>query len=50
MALSHHADLLIMDEPTSGLDPLVRNELMEILLEFMKEDGKKRVFLYPHNF
>jgi ABC-2 type transport system ATP-binding protein len=26
VALSHHAELLIMDEPTSGLDPLVRSE------------------------
>ena len=25
LALSHHAELLIMDEPTSGLDPLVRS-------------------------
>lgn len=44
LALSHRADLLIMDEPTSGLDPLVRNEVMEILLEFMKEDGKGVLF------
>ncbi|MCM1990785.1 ABC transporter ATP-binding protein [Oceanirhabdus seepicola] len=47
LALSHHADLLIMDEPTSGLDPLVRRELMDILLEFMKEDGKS-VFFSTH--
>lgn len=47
LALSHHADLLIMDEPTSGLDPLVRNELMDILLEFMQEDGKT-VFFSTH--
>lgn len=47
LALSHHADLLIMDEPTSGLDPLVRNELMDILLEFMKENGKS-VFFSTH--
>ncbi|OAJ75316.1 sodium ABC transporter ATP-binding protein [Brevibacillus sp. SKDU10] len=47
LALSHHADLLIMDEPTSGLDPLVRSELMEILLEFMKEEGKS-VFFSTH--
>lgn len=39
LALSHHADLLIMDEPTSGLDPLVRSELMDIFLDFMKEPG-----------
>lgn len=47
LALSHHADFLIMDEPTSGLDPLVRSELMDILLEFMKEDGKS-VFFSTH--
>ncbi|GGH22093.1 ABC transporter ATP-binding protein [Paenibacillus segetis] len=47
LAISHHADLLIMDEPTSGLDPLVRSELMSILLEFMKEDGKS-VFFSTH--
>lgn len=47
LALSHHADLLVMDEPTSGLDPLVRSELMSILLEFMKEDGKS-VFFSTH--
>lgn len=47
LALSHHADLLIMDEPTSGLDPLIREELMEIILEYMKEDGKS-VFFSTH--
>jgi len=45
LSLAHHADLLIMDEPTSGLDPLVRSELMDILLEFMKEEGKSVFFL-----
>ena len=33
LALSHHAELIVMDEPTSGLDPLVRIELMEIIKE-----------------
>lgn len=47
LALSHHAKLLIMDEPTSGLDPLVRSELMDILLEFI-EDGGKSVFFSTH--
>jgi len=47
LALSHHADLLIMDEPTSGLDPLVRSELMNIFLEFMKEMGKS-IFFSTH--
>ena len=31
LALSHHAELIVMDEPTSGLDPLVRIELMKIM-------------------
>lgn len=47
LALSHHADLLIMDEPTSGLDPLIRNEIMNVLLEFMTQDGKS-VFFSTH--
>ena len=34
LALSHHAELLIMDEPTSGLDPLVRKQFIEILKEY----------------
>ncbi|CAH8716629.1 ABC transporter ATP-binding protein [Paenibacillus thiaminolyticus] len=47
LALSHQAELLIMDEPTSGLDPLVRSELMDILLDFMQSGGKS-VFFSTH--
>lgn len=47
LALSHHADLLIMDEPTSGLDPLTRSEIMDILLAFMEQEGKS-VFFSTH--
>lgn len=47
LALSHHADLLIMDEPTSGLDPLVRSELLDTLLEYMKT-GDKCVLFSTH--
>lgn len=47
LALSHHAELLIMDEPTSGLDPLVRKEILEILAEFMRNGGKG-VFYSSH--
>lgn len=47
LALSHEADLLIMDEPTSGLDPLIRSQLMNILLEFMQKEGKS-VFFSTH--
>lgn len=47
LALSHHADLLIMDEPTSGLDPLVRNQLLDLLLEYMNQENKS-VFFSTH--
>ncbi len=47
IALSHHADLMIMDEPTSGLDPLVRSELLDILSEVI-QDENKAVFFSTH--
>jgi len=47
VALSHHADLLIMDEPTSGLDPVVRSELLEILSSLL-QDETKAVFFSTH--
>ena len=47
VALSHHAELLIMDEPTSGLDPLVRSELLEVLQSLL-EDENKSVFFSTH--
>lgn len=47
VALSHHAELLIMDEPTSGLDPLIRSELLHILRSLM-EDENKAIFFSTH--
>lgn len=38
IALCHDAKLLILDEPTSGLDPVVRNEVLDILREFMLDE------------
>lgn len=38
-ALTHNADLLILDEPTSGLDVIVREEILDMLRDFMKEEG-----------
>lgn len=37
-ALAHKPKLLILDEPTSGLDPIVRNEVLDIFLSFIKDD------------
>ncbi len=44
LALSHQSELLIMDEPTSGLDPLVRNDFLEIIRDYMKNGGKGVLF------
>ncbi len=38
-ALAHQPKILILDEPTSGLDPIVRNEVLDIFLDFMKDDN-----------
>jgi len=44
MALSHHAERIIMDEPTSGLDPVVRSELLDILQEIVMEEEVSVLF------
>lgn len=38
-ALSQNPELLIMDEPTSGLDPIMREDILDILLEFMQDEN-----------
>lgn len=38
IALSSNPKLLILDEPTSGLDPVVRSEILDILLEFVQDE------------
>lgn len=47
MALSHHAELLILDEATSGLDPIIRDEILGILLDFM-QDEKHTILISSH--
>jgi len=38
VALSHHAKLLILDEATSGLDPIMRDEILDVFLDFVQEE------------
>ena len=46
-ALSHHPKLLILDEATSGLDPVVRNEVLDLFLDFI-EDEEHTIIMSTH--
>lgn len=48
VALSHDSKLLILDEATSGLDPIVRDEVLEIFLDFVKSDNSKSILISSH--
>ena len=47
IALSHHSKLLILDEATSGLDPMVRDEILDVYLEFI-QDERNAILLSSH--
>ena len=46
--ISHDAKLLILDEPTAGLDVIARDELLDLLREFMERDGERSVLISSH--
>ncbi len=46
-ALSHNAELLILDEPSGGLDPVVRDELLDVYLDFIG-DERHSIFVSSH--
>ncbi len=38
VAFSHNSKLLILDEATSGLDPIMRDEILDMFLDFIQDD------------
>ena len=48
VALSHHAKLLLLDEATNGLDPVVRDEVVDILLDFARDEEPLHPHFLPH--
>lgn len=47
-AISHNARLLILDEPTAGLDVIARDEVLEMLREFMEKDEERSILISSH--
>ncbi|KFL44388.1 ABC transporter [Lysinibacillus sp. BF-4] len=48
LALAAHPKLLILDEPTSGLDPIMRDEILDLLVQFMDEDATRSILFSSH--
>lgn len=48
VAISHGAKLLILDEPTAGLDVIARDELLDMLREFLEEDDERSILISSH--
>jgi len=47
LAMSHDARLLILDEATAGLDPVVRDQVLDLLMEFTRQEDRS-VLLSSH--
>lgn len=43
-AMSHRPKLLLLDEATSGLDPVVRDDVLELLQEFVSDEEHSVLF------
>ena len=47
VAMSHHPKFLILDEITSGLDPVIRDDILVFLKDFVN-NGENSVFFSTH--
>lgn len=46
-AFAHHPKFLILDEPTAGLDVVAREEILDMLREYM-EEGEQSILISSH--
>lgn len=46
-AMAHHPQLLILDEATSGLDPVVRDDILDLFLDFV-QDERNSILVSSH--
>ena len=47
VALSHRPKLLILDEATSGLDPIVRDDILDVFMDFVQDENNS-ILLSSH--
>lgn len=47
VTMSHGAELLILDEPTSGLDPVMRDDILDLFLDYV-QDERRAILLSSH--
>jgi len=47
IAITHNADLLILDEPTAGMDVMAREDIIDMLREYM-EQGERAILISSH--
>lgn len=47
-AISHNASLLILDEPTVGLDVMAREEILDMLRDYMEKDENRSILISSH--
>lgn len=48
IAISHKAEILILDEPTAGLDIEARNEILDLLRQYLVDNEKCSILISSH--
>lgn len=48
VALTHKAEFVVLDEPTAGMDVIARDEILELLREYMEEDENRSILISSH--